>query len=161
MAPTELPKWFRYLFISSSPLLTTRDNISFRYYITITFTNQSYKSIFSYRAILFLKLNRFTTLIITYNMQNTLYQLSFWQQRWIMEHLPPLSIPTWNSPHYQQYTPYHHTYSQPSDHEPHHQDHTESYYRYDTESYYRYDTESYYRYDTESDDEDEDDIISL
>jgi hypothetical protein len=36
MAPTELPKWFRYLFISSSPLLTTRDNISFRYYITIT-----------------------------------------------------------------------------------------------------------------------------
>jgi hypothetical protein len=85
-------------------------------------------------------------------MQNTLYQLSFWQQRWIMEHLPPLSIPTWNSPQYQQYTPYHNNYSQPSDYEPHHQD--------DTESYYRYDTESYYRYDTESDDDD-DDIQSL
>jgi hypothetical protein len=92
-----------------------------------------------------------TSVILNYNMQNTLYQLSFWQQRWIMEHLPPLSIPTWNSPHYQQYTPYHHTYSQPSDHEP-----LLSY-----EPHHQEDHESYYRYDTESDDEDDHDIQSL
>ena len=81
-----------------------------------------------------------TSVILNYNMQNTLYQLSFWQQRWIMDHLPPLSIPTWTSPHYQQYTDYtyqyfHHTYSQPLlSYEPLHQEDHEPFYRYDTES---------------------------